>query len=126
MQSLWDLSLTPEKINLGVANFGRGYTVADTSCMRYDCEFTGPSKPGSCTNLEGALSSCEISRIIQEKKLTPKIMDGGANIKQISWDDQWIGFDDFETLGTKLGLANYRCLGGTALWSIDYQICDGR
>lgn len=126
LKSLWNIGLTPNKVNLGIANFGRGFTVADKSCMHYDCQFTGPNRAGSCTKLEGALSSCEINRIIQEKRLTPKLMGGGANIKEISWEDQWIGFDDNETLGMKLGLANYRCLGGTALWAIDYQICDTR
>jgi GH18 family chitinase len=123
---LWSAQLSPLKVNMGIANYGRGYTVADKTCMYYGCQFTGASKPGACTKEDGLLSTCEINRIIKEKQLKPQIIAGGAGVKEISWDDQWIGYDDKETLGMKLDLANKRCLGGTALWAIDYNHCDGR
>ncbi|USP80283.1 glycoside hydrolase family 18 protein [Curvularia clavata] len=116
--------LDPAKINMGIANYGRGFTVADQSCKYYGCKFTGPSKAGTCTKEEGLLSACEIRRIIKEKNLEPQIIQGGAGVKAISWDDQWIGYDDDDTLGLKLELANKRCLGGTSLWSLEHNHCD--
>ncbi|KAF1348228.1 glycoside hydrolase, partial [Lizonia empirigonia] len=116
----WFNDVKPAKINLGIANYGRGYTVADQSCSKYGCAWTGPSQAGECTQLEGVLSQCEIQRIISAKKLKPEIMAGGASVKQIVFDGQWVGYDDDETLKLKTGLANNRCLGGTALWAIDY------
>lgn len=116
--------LDSSKINMGIANYGRGFTVADQSCKYYGCKFTGPSKPGTCTKKEGLLSACEIRRIIKEKKLKPQIVQGGAGIKEISWDDQWIGYDDDDTFKLKLELANKRCLGGTSLWSLEHNHCD--
>ncbi|EUC37693.1 glycoside hydrolase family 18 protein [Bipolaris zeicola 26-R-13] len=118
-------SLDPAKINMGLANYGRGFTVANQTCKYYGCEFTGPSKAGSCTREDGLLSACEISRIIRERNLTPQVIYGGAGVKEISWDDQWIGYDDNDTLAAKLGLANKRCLGGTSLWAIEHDHCDG-
>ncbi|EMD94710.1 glycoside hydrolase family 18 protein [Bipolaris maydis C5] len=118
-------SLDPAKINMGLANYGRGFTVANQTCKYYGCEFTGPSKAGSCTREDGLLSACEISRIIREKNLTPQVIYGGAGVKEISWDDQWIGYDDHDTLAMKLTLANKRCLGGTSLWAIEHDYCDG-
>lgn len=48
-------------------------------------------------------------------------------VKQISWDgDQWMGYDDEETLALKLKYANNRCLGGTMIWSIDFDSGIGR
>ncbi|EOA85186.1 glycoside hydrolase family 18 protein [Exserohilum turcica Et28A] len=117
--------LEPSKINMGVANYGRGFTVADQNCKYYGCKFTGPSMAGSCTKEDGLLSACEIRRIIRAKGLTPQIIPGGASVKEIAWENQWIGYDDDETLGMKLELANKRCLGGTSLWAIDYNHCDG-
>ncbi|KNG46052.1 glycoside hydrolase family 18 protein [Stemphylium lycopersici] len=118
-------NIAPRKINLGIANYGRGFTVAGKDCMYYGCESAGPSKAGSCTKEQGLLSACEIGRIIQEKNLTPQLIKGGAGAKEITWDDQWISYDDADTLALKLELANKHCLGGTSLWAIDYSQCDG-
>ena len=119
----WFSNLQPSKINLGIANYGRGYTIADKDCPKYDCTWSDPSKAGECTQLEGILSQCEIQRIIRAKNLSPTIIAGGAGVKQIAFDDQWVGYDDDETIELKTRLANYRCLGGTVLWAIDYASC---
>ena len=42
-------------------------------------------------------------------------------VKQITWDDQWIGYDDVDTIAKKMAFANDRCLGGTMVWSIDFD-----
>ncbi|KAF1844426.1 glycoside hydrolase family 18 protein [Cucurbitaria berberidis CBS 394.84] len=126
LKLLWSADVTPKKINLGVANYGRGFTVSNKDCMIYGCQYTGPSNAGSCTNLEGLLSACEIKRIIAANNLSPNILYGGAGVKEIRWNDQWVAYDDKETFDLKLELATNRCLGGTALWAIDYEICDGR
>jgi len=125
LEILWSAKVTPSKVNLGVANYGRGYTVSSKECMWYDCAFTGPSTAGVCTKQDGVLSACEIQRIISQHGLKPKLINGGAGVKEIAWDDQWIGYDDAETFELKLKLANDRCLGGTALWALDYAACDG-
>jgi hypothetical protein len=91
--------------------------------MWYGCTFTGPSKAGSCTLQDGILSSCEIRRLISEKHLSWKVIDGGAEVNEVSWADQWIAWDNDNTLNKKFELANDRCLGGTALWAIDYDVC---
>lgn len=126
LEFLLSTKINPQKINLGIANYGRGYTVADATCAHSSCEFEGPSKAGECTNLEGILSLCEINRIISEKGLTPQLMNGGAELKVISWNNQWVGYDDKETLRAKQDYANSHCLGGTALWAVDYSVCSGR
>src|SRR5690242_14141806 len=119
----WFDDINPSKINLGVANYGRGYTLADSKCAHYGCTWTGPSKSGECTELAGVLSQCEIQRIISQKQLKPNLITDSAGVKQIVFDGQWIGYADNETLGMKTELANDRCLGGTALWAIDYASC---
>ncbi|KAL5113577.1 hypothetical protein ACEQ8H_008557, partial [Pleosporales sp. CAS-2024a] len=120
---IWNIPLDSKKVNMGIANYGRGYTVADKSCMHYGCPYTGPSKAGSCTLQEGILSSCEIRRMVSDRHLTWDIIAGGAETNEVMWDDQWISWDDDNTLSKKLELANDRCLGGTALWAIDYDVC---
>lgn len=43
-------------------------------------------------------------------------------MKQITWDDQWIGYDDEETVAMKKKWASSYCFGGTFIWSVDLLI----
>ncbi|KAF2999490.1 hypothetical protein E8E13_008707 [Curvularia kusanoi] len=93
----WFSDVTPAKINLGLSNYARGYTLADPACAHYGCKWTGPSKPGECTDLSGVLSQREIARIISQKNLRPELIKD-AGVKQIVFDGQWIGYDDSRLL----------------------------
>ncbi|KAL8681974.1 MAG: hypothetical protein Q9224_006813 [Gallowayella concinna] len=46
-------------------------------------------------------------------------------MKQITWDDQWIGYDDEETTTMKKKWASGYCFGGTMIWSIDFKSGSG-
>ena len=71
---LWFDKLNPSKVNLGMAYYGRGYTVSDRTCgelpsqrlprneanthVAYPgCAFKGPSKAGPCTGFDGVMSN---------------------------------------------------------------------
>ena len=56
MLPLWFNGVDPSKINLGIAYYGRGYTLSDASCTDADCPYSGPSNPGPCTDSAGLLS----------------------------------------------------------------------
>jgi chitinase len=46
-------------------------------------------------------------------------LDSVAGVKQIVWDtNQWVSFDDAETLKIKTDYANGKCLGGTMVWAV--------
>lgn len=126
MLPLWFDSVNPSKMNLGIAYYGRGYTLSNPSCQSPGCAYTGPSAPGHCTNSAGLLSLREIEGIIMEKNLVPVILPD-LMIKQIVWDDdQWMGYDDIDTIALKTQWANENCLGGTVAWSIDFNSGPGR
>jgi hypothetical protein len=112
-------TVDPKKVNMGMARYGRGYTVKDKSCMNIGCEFAGGNKAGNCTNVPSSLSNEEIRRIINEKGLeTEFVKDHGVKIAR--WDDQWIAFDDYETFELRKDFANDKCFGGVFIWTIDY------
>ncbi|ORX99883.1 glycoside hydrolase superfamily [Clohesyomyces aquaticus] len=117
---LWFDDLNPAKINFGLALYGRGYTLKDTSCRTLGCPFAGPSKPSICTNSEGVMGLVEIQDLIKRKSLTPKSLPDSM-MKQITWDDQWIGYDDADTIKQKKAWADNQCFGGTMAWSVDYD-----
>ncbi|KAK4118449.1 glycoside hydrolase family 18 protein, partial [Parathielavia appendiculata] len=118
---LWFDGLDPAKINFGLAMYGRGYTLADPSCNQLLCPFSGASDPAPCTNSDGVMSLLEIQQLIKRKGLKPQYL-ADSMMKQITWDDQWIGYDDEETFAAKKAWADSRCFGGTMVWSIDFQV----
>lgn len=118
---LWFDGLNPAKINFGLAMYGRGYTLADADCNDLGCKFAGPSLRAPCTYQEGVMSLLEIQQLIKRRGLTPKYL-ADSMMKQITWDDQWIGYDDEETFAAKKRWADGKCFGGTMVWSIDFQV----
>lgn len=122
---LWFDGLNPAKVNFGTAYYGRGYTLADTTCAYIGCSFTGPSDPGPCTDFAGVISLIEIETLIEEKGIVPELLQSSM-MKQISWDNQWIGYDDTETIALKKQWASKLCFGGTMIWSVDFNSGIGR
>lgn len=93
---MWRNSVPPEKVSLGLAFYGRSFTLADPSCTTPGCAFkrgdnetSGGAKPGLCTLNSGTLSDYEINMVLKEK--SPEVIyhqDSGVN--WITWDnDQW-------------------------------------
>ncbi|KAH7122649.1 glycoside hydrolase superfamily, partial [Dendryphion nanum] len=122
--SLWFNKLDPKKINFGMAHYGRGFTVKDKGCMHEGCEWADTNKPADCTNFPGIMSNTEIIQLIREKNLKPELLKG-AEVKQITWDDQWMAYDDDETRAMKIEKANDLCMGGHFFWAIDYASGSG-
>jgi len=64
------------------------------------------------------MSILEIKQLIKDRDLTPSPLvgpsgSGKSMMKQITWDDQWMGYDDEETIKAKVAFAGQRCFGGT-------------
>ncbi|KAL8785611.1 MAG: hypothetical protein Q9213_003265 [Squamulea squamosa] len=116
--------LDSRQFNMALKNYGRGYTLADPKCTHAGCKVSGPSKPGPCMGQAGILSNIEISDIAQQRHLKAQLVPNSMS-KEISWEDQWIGFDDPETLAMKTHWAAENCLGGTVLWSLDMNSGEG-
>lgn len=83
--------------------------------MTAGCEFTDGAKGGLCTGTPGVLSAAEINKIIKDgAKVT---FDKTAAVKIATWNsNQWVSWDDTETLKMKIDYANQRCLGGYVCW----------
>ncbi|EDN07813.1 predicted protein [Histoplasma mississippiense (nom. inval.)] len=123
---LWRNSVPPEKVSLGLAFYGKSFTLADPSCSTPGCPFkkvdnetAGGAQPGLCTLNSGTLSNYEINRVLKEQ--SPEVIYNKASgVNWISWDkDQWVSYDDGRTLKQKADFGNKLCLGGTFAWAID-------
>ncbi|EMD61573.1 carbohydrate-binding module family 18 protein [Bipolaris sorokiniana ND90Pr] len=123
LKPLWFDGVDPAKIVMGLAYYGRTYTLADPSCGKMGCSFI-PDKggaAGSCTNFPGVLSNREIKRIVKDEGVTP-YFNQTAMVKYFTYQgNSWVGYDDAETYAMKEAFANSYCLGGIMIWSIDFD-----
>ncbi|KZM21136.1 chitin binding [Ascochyta rabiei] len=62
----------------------------------------------------------EIQDLITTKGLTPRYLPD-AMMKEITWDGQWIGYDDADTIKQNKAWADNECFGGTMAWSVDFN-----
>ncbi|MCJ1283616.1 hypothetical protein MMC26_002947 [Xylographa opegraphella] len=115
---LWYDSVDPSKINMGLAYYGRGYTLTDSSCNHVGCSWSSTSRPGPCTDFAGVMSLEEIQNLIPQLGVEPELLATDM-MKQLTWGNQWIGYDDLETIAMKKQWASSHCFGGTMIWSID-------
>ncbi|KAG4034414.1 hypothetical protein MFRU_003g03790 [Monilinia fructicola] len=126
---LWFAGIDPSKLNLGLAAYGRGYTLSNPACHEINCPYSAPSLPGPCSTAPGILSMREIEVLIQREALRATWVGataagaGATGVKQIVYGGgrQWMGFDDEETWGVKTRFADALCIGGTVVWSLDLQ-----
>jgi chitinase len=62
--------------------------------------------------LHRVMSNREIQQLIYKNSPHPTYIPE-AMVKQVTWEDQWIGYDDDETIAMKVAVANDYCMGGT-------------
>lgn len=116
---LWRNNIKPSKVNMGMAFYGRSFTLASSSCTGPGCPYLSAGDAGDCSNTAGILFNSEIQEIISDNNLNPEIYTDAA-VKAINWNgDQWVSYDDEDTWKLKVELAKSQCLGGVLVWSID-------
>ncbi|KAF7870544.1 hypothetical protein EAF04_004288 [Stromatinia cepivora] len=115
----WRNDVPAPKLNMGIGFYGRSFQLADPSCSKPGCIFKGGASPGPCTGNSGTLSYAEIVDIIDRNKLSP-YHDKEAAVKWVTWGgDQWVSYDDFDTIQQKIEFANSLGLGGLLIWAVD-------
>lgn len=120
LMPLWANQTDPSLINLGIPLYGRGYTLSSPSCNTVGCAASGPSEEGSCVkDPTGVMVLSDIKAAIAANKATVSL-NSTAMQKYATWgDDQWMGYDDADTLALKLTWADGLCLGGAVFWALD-------
>lgn len=129
----------PKKLSLGLAAYGRGFTLQSSS----DYGYLAPAKqdpstglysnaPGKYTREPGFLAYYEICEKINEGWKT--VWDEEISATYAHGGDQWIGFDNEESIrykvkymfthssalnSIKVKLAKHYKLGGIMWWTLD-------
>ncbi|KAK1999146.1 family 18 glycosyl hydrolase, partial [Colletotrichum falcatum] len=114
---LWRSNVNHDKVVLGLAFYGRGFQASSSSCLRPGCPFESGSEAQPCSGEAGAALNSEIDDLVAKEGAKP-ILDKIAAVKILTWGDNWLTYDDEETLRLKADFARSQCLGGVMVWAI--------
>ncbi|EUC54050.1 glycoside hydrolase family 18 protein, partial [Rhizoctonia solani AG-3 Rhs1AP] len=106
------------KINLGIGFYGRSFTLSNPSCNVAGCPMSGPGIKGPCTKGEGFLSYGEINHLIQTRGLKPEY-NATSQTMTLKYDNQWIGYENPDTISKKLEFVLKRAMPGVLIWATD-------
>ena len=110
-----------EKITLGLALYGRTFTLADPNENALGDPVTGPAEAGTYTREAGFWSSYEICTM----GLTV-VEDTEVEAPYGYLDDQWVGYDDQTSLLLKVStLIEEKNLLGAMFWALDLDDFQG-
>ncbi|XP_067387583.1 chitotriosidase-1-like [Emydura macquarii macquarii] len=110
-----------EKIIMGIPTYGRSFTL-DTIDTGVGAPASKAGLPGPFTSEAGLLAYYEIctfkqgatTEMIEEQKV-PYSYKG----------NQWVGYDDVESIKTKVKYLKHHALGGAMVWTIDMDDFSG-
>ncbi|KAK3315445.1 hypothetical protein B0H66DRAFT_521857 [Apodospora peruviana] len=123
---LWRNDVRPDMVTMGVAFYGRSFTASSASCLTPGCTYEAGGNRGKCSREIGILMNSEIDDIVKQKSVNPTWYRSAA-VKVATWDsNQWVSFDDADTLKQKAETAQGLCLGGLMVWAISHDTQDGK
>ncbi|XP_076226130.1 chitinase-3-like protein 1 [Nomia melanderi] len=107
-----------DKLILGIPSYGRAFTLANPNNNDVGAPTTGPAAAGPYTGEAGMLGYNEICEYLRQ---------GGWNVRRESQQhvpyavkgNQWIGYDDVQSVREKCEYANRMGLGGGMMWSVE-------
>eukprot|EP00727_Mastigamoeba_balamuthi_P007236 m51a1_g3132 putative chitotriosidase-1 (408) ;mRNA; f:276849-278282 len=106
------------KIVIGLASYGRSWTLSAGSTPKYGAAARGAGRAGQCTGEGGTLANYEIDYNVQSLGWK-KVVDQATQTAYAYKGDQFVTFDTSDTIRAK---ADYICsqgLRGAMLWVLD-------
>ena len=123
---LTNSSVPASQIVLGLAAYGRSYTLANETCVTLGCPFQEDSNEtaiGGCLETNTFVPYVEISQWTEEGQGAGYdliTMDmASRSVVMVKDGDQIIVYDNPESFKAKVDYATTKCLGGTMVWAID-------
>lgn len=113
-----ELGAQPEKLVLGLAMYGRTFTLKTKKLTSLDAPSKSAGKSGPFTQADGFLSYFEICNLMKNEGWTKEWNDE-QKIPYAYKEDQWVGFDDPKSIEEKCEYAVKRRLAGAMIWSLD-------
>nr|AJF93427.1 chitinase 4 [Panonychus citri] len=125
---LWASMGTPKhKLIVGVPFYGRSYTLGSKENNGLKApikKWIGGGEAGNYTGESGILAYYEICNQVKSKNWTRKWDDAGK-VPFAYYQDQWVGYEDEESLSIKMKFIRDQGYGGAMTWSLDLDDFNG-
>ncbi|GAB0090660.1 chitotriosidase-1 [Sergentomyia squamirostris] len=108
------------KLVLGIPAYGKSFTLADKSRHGIGANIEGPGKAGPYLQEAGFLGYNEICESLAQRATQWTTVHLINNAIKYSYsNDQWVSYDDAETVSVKTQYAKFEGLAGVMIWTID-------
>ncbi|KAF5280199.1 hypothetical protein FQA39_LY18116 [Lamprigera yunnana] len=106
-----------KKIILGVGAYGKSFTLSDPKSHGIGAPTLGPGMAGPYSRSNGTLYYYEVLEF--QKNDWMRVWSKEQQVPYSYRNDQWVGYDDVESIEKKVVLASKLKLGGMMMWSVD-------
>jgi len=121
---LWRNGVKEDKVVLGVAFYGRSFTVSNPGCTGPGCEYASGGNKQPCSHETSVVLNSEIIDI-QKRTGAKGVLLEDAAVKQMVYDtNQWVTYDDEDTFKLRADYARSLGLGGLMVWAVSHDTKD--
>uniref|UniRef100_A0A0L8GIQ9 Uncharacterized protein n=1 Tax=Octopus bimaculoides TaxID=37653 RepID=A0A0L8GIQ9_OCTBM len=117
LKTLLEQGAPVSKLNLGLPFYGRSFTLADPNKNGTNAPVTGKGTAGEFTGEAGFLAYYEICQMIQRGATIKRLSD--EKVPYLVLGNQWVGYDDPESLYMKVEWAKQSNFSGIFVWAMD-------
>lgn len=126
MDLLWRNDISPDKVTLGTAFYGRAFTATSSKCLTPGGTYSSGADRQPCSGEISVILNSEIMDIMDRTGAKPTLYKDAA-VKGPTFDqDQWVAYDDADTLNLKADFARSQCLGGVFVWAVSHDTRDAQ
>nr|QDA39872.1 chitinase 4 [Phenacoccus solenopsis] len=107
------------KLIMGIPLYGQTFSLADANKHDLNAPSYGPGQAGEYTRAGGFLAYYEICDKLRREAYTI-VRDVQKRRGPYAYSgNQWVGYDDIDTIKQKMGLVKQYGLGGAMIWALD-------
>ncbi|CAC5417123.1 E3.2.1.14 [Mytilus coruscus] len=104
-------------INVGLAMYGRGFTLRNPGSHGLESPSRSPSDAGPFTGEKGFMAYYEICELLKTGGTRHYLAD--QMVPYVVKGSQWIGYEDVDSIRTKVKYIKQHGFGGTMIWALD-------
>nr|CAD7569858.1 unnamed protein product [Timema californicum] len=115
-----------KKLLVGIPFYGQSFTLESPQSYNQGAEARGPGAPGELTRQPGMLAYYEICDRLKNQRWSLERDSFGATGPYAHSGDQWVGFEDVDSVKEKAKFIRNMGYGGAMAWTLDLDDFDNR